>query len=61
MGLFGSRNNLALQITQSRKERDGAMTDVIMGPSTAITLFERKASLRALQRLVLTLLVAAEH
>ena len=61
MGLFGSRNNLALQITQSRKERDGAMTDVIMGLSTAITLFERKAWLRALQRLALTLLVAAEH
>jgi hypothetical protein len=32
-----------------------------MGLSAAIALFERKSSLRALQRLALTLLVAAEH
>ena len=37
------------------------MADIIMGLSTAIALFERKSSLRALQRLALTLLVAAEH
>jgi len=61
MGLFGSRDNRALQITQSCKERDRAMADLIMGLSAAIALFERKSSLRALQRLALTLLVAAEH
>ena len=61
MGLFGSRDNLALQIAQSCKERDCAMTDVIMGLSAAITLFERKPWLRALQRLALTFLVATEH
>src|SRR6516162_3912137 len=48
MGLFGSRDNLALQITQSRKERDCAMADVIMGLSAAIAFFERKSSLCAL-------------
>src|SRR6201984_2613934 len=37
------------------------MADIIMGLSAAIALFERKSSLRALQRLALTLLVAAEH
>src|ERR1700747_760613 len=37
------------------------MADIIMGLSEAIALFERKSSLRALQRLALTLLVAAEH
>src|SRR6516162_9852750 len=61
MGLFSSRDNLALQITQSCKECDCAMADVIMGLSAAIALFERKSSLRALQRLALTFLVAAEH
>src|SRR6201987_3095921 len=37
------------------------MADIIMGLSAAIALFERKSTLRALQRLALTLLVAAEH
>ena len=61
MGLFGSRDNLTLQITQGCKERDRAMADIIMGLRAAIALFERKSLLRALQRLALTLLVAAEH
>ena len=37
------------------------MADIIMGLSAAIALFERKSLLRALQRLALTLLVAADH
>src|SRR5260370_40939078 len=61
MGLFGSRDNLALQITQSGKECDGAVADIIMGPGAAVTLLQRKGALCALQCLALTLLVATEH
>src|SRR6201989_1835769 len=61
MGLFGSGDNLAFQITQSCKERDGAVADVIMGLGSSVTLPQRKRALCALQGLALTLLVATEH
>jgi hypothetical protein len=38
MALFGSRDNLALQITQRCKERDGAVADIIMGLGASVTL-----------------------
>src|SRR6266446_2731879 len=61
MGLFGSRDNLALQITQRCEERDGAVADIIMGLGAAVTLLQRKGTLCAFQCLALTLLVATEH
>src|SRR5208283_964893 len=61
MALFGSRDNLALQITQSGEERDGAVPDIIMGLGPAVTLLQRKGALCALKSLALTLLVATEH
>src|SRR5258708_12958791 len=61
MALFGSRDNLALQITQRCKERDGAVADIIMGLGASVTLLQRKGALCALQSLALTLLVATEH
>src|SRR5277367_3325488 len=61
MGLFGSGDNLAFQITQSGKERDGAVADVVMGLGASVTLPQRKRALCALQGLALTLLVATEH
>src|SRR5271170_5316280 len=61
MGLFGARDNLAFQIAQSCKERDGAVADVIMGPGAGVALLQRKAALGTLQCLALTLLVATEH
>ena len=61
MALFGSRDNLALQITQRCKERDSAVADIIMGLGASVTLLQRKGALGALQSLALTLLVATEH
>src|SRR3974377_2454744 len=61
MALFGSRDNLALQITQRCKERDGAVADIIMGLGASVTLLQGKGALCALQSLALTLLVATEH
>src|SRR6266436_2143655 len=61
MALFGSRDNLAFQITQRCKERDGAVADIIMGLGASVTLLQRKGALCALQSLALTLLVATEH
>src|SRR5271166_846885 len=61
MRLFGSRDNLALQITQSCEERDGAVANIIMGLGASVTLLQRKRALCALQCLALTLLVATEH
>src|SRR5258705_13629986 len=61
MALFGSRDNLALQITQRGKERDGAVADIIMGLGASVTLLQRKGALCALQSLALTLLVATEQ
>jgi uncharacterized membrane protein YeaQ/YmgE (transglycosylase-associated protein family) len=58
MALFGSRDKLALQITQRCKERDGAVADIIMGLGASVTLLPRKGALCALQSLALTLLVA---
>src|SRR5208337_1038964 len=59
MALFGSGDNLTLQITQSGKERDGAVPDIIMG--AGVTLLQRKGALCAFKSLALTLLVATEH
>src|SRR5271166_3266674 len=61
MGLFGSRDNLALQITQSCEERDGAVADIIVGLGAAVALPQRKRALCALQCLALTLFVTTEH
>src|SRR5580658_2139718 len=61
MRLFGSRDNLALQITQSCEERDGAVADIIVGLGAAVALPQRKRALCTLQCLALTLLVATEH
>src|SRR5580704_13992755 len=61
MGVCGSGDNLAFQITQSGKERDGAVADVIMGLGASISLPQRKRALCALQCLARTLLVATEH
>src|SRR5258707_150223 len=61
MGLFGSRDNLALQITQRCEERDGAVAEIIMGLGAAATLLQRKGTLCAFQCLALTPLVATEH
>src|SRR5258707_4902006 len=61
MGVFGSGDNLAFQITQSCEERDGAMANIIMGLGASVTLLQRKRALCALQCLALTLLVATEH
>src|ERR1700730_3615169 len=61
MGLFGSSDNLALQITQRGKKRDGAVADIIMCLGASVALFQRKGALGALQSLALTFLVAAEH
>jgi hypothetical protein len=64
MRLFGSRDNLALQIAQSRKERDGDVADVIMGPGAkckSLTLLQRKVALVSFQCLALTFLVATKH
>src|SRR5260370_19868525 len=61
MRLFGSRDNLALQITQSCEERGGAVANIIMGFGASVTLLQRKRALCALQCLALTLLVATEH
>src|SRR6201987_4153889 len=60
MGVFGSGDNLALQITQSCKERDGAVADVIMGLGASVTLPQTKRAVCELQCLALTLLVATE-
>ena len=49
MALFGSSDNLALQITQRCKERDGAVADVIMGLGASVTLLQRKGALCALR------------
>src|SRR6476646_10184569 len=61
MALFGSRDNLAFQITQRCKERDSAVADIIMGLGSSVTLLQRKGALCALQSLALTFLVATEH
>src|SRR5580692_9917308 len=61
MGLFGSSDNLALQITQRGKKRDGAVADIIMCLGASVALLQRKGALGALQSLALTFLVAAEH
>src|SRR5271166_2624902 len=61
MGLFGSRDNLALLITQSCEERDGAVADIIVGLGAAVALPQRKRALCALQCLALTLFVTTEH
>ena len=38
MGLFGSSDNLALQITQRGKKRDGAVADIIMCLGASVAL-----------------------
>ena len=60
MGRLGSRNNLALQIAQRCKKRDGAVPDIIMGLGAAVTFLQGKRPLCALQSLALTLLVATK-
>ena len=54
-------SHLALQITQSCEERDGAVADIIVGLGAAVALPQRKRALGALRCLALTLLVTTEH
>jgi hypothetical protein len=54
MGLFSSRDNFTFQIAQSRKERDRAVPDIVMGLGTWVTFLQRKGALCALQGLALT-------
>ncbi len=58
---FGSRNDLALQIAQGRKQGDRSMPEVIVSLGANVTDSQRQARLTAFQCLALALFVAAEH
>ena len=61
VALLGAGDQLALQIVERREQRGRAMAPIIMRHRARMTWAERQARLRALQRLTLAFLVAAQH
>ena len=53
--------NLAVEIVQRGKERDGAVPDVVMCSGPDMSCFQGQARLRAFESLALTLFVATQN
>ena len=56
----GLAEDLAVEIGQRREQGDGAVAGIVVGAGAHVADAERQAGLRALQRLALALLVAAQ-
>ena len=54
-------DQLAVEIVHRREQRDGAVSDIVVGLGADVAGAERQSRLRAFQRLDLRLLVAAQH
>jgi hypothetical protein len=57
----GLAEDLAVEIGERGKQRDGAVTRVVVGLGADVANAERQPGLGTLQRLLLALLVAAQH